>query len=308
MASPLPTPISSSSSEPVCGFKGTSDIYGLGIRVGIYPQWLAAIAAEMASPDDMKVAQAAAANYQLAMLSGLILVTQDPRFRVFAVEAFLILLFCFAGVWVGSAPATTWGSSRALFLSPRRPVGAATTAIRDDAAIVLLLQLLLGCLACAYGTWTLFAGLRRLRRTECDEMAFFFAPVRLFGWFQDMFKVFYVISLVVSTMFLAFEFVMWLRLRETRRSEQQTSLSPSSPPAHTGRTEVPVRHTLGRVISWTIFIVAVELTLRWNGIQGVNECRTFGQLFPLVISASNLLGVCYRVAYAVLKGRILFRW
>ncbi|KAL2167645.1 hypothetical protein VTG60DRAFT_946 [Thermothelomyces hinnuleus] len=98
------TTIIATSSEPRCGFEGNSDIYGLGIRVGIYLQWLAAIAAEMASPADVEAAQAAAASYQLAMLSGLILVSQDPTIGVFAVEAFLVLLFCFAGVWVGSVP------------------------------------------------------------------------------------------------------------------------------------------------------------------------------------------------------------
>ncbi|AEO54521.1 hypothetical protein MYCTH_2297171 [Thermothelomyces thermophilus ATCC 42464] len=357
------TTIIAASSESTCGFEGNSDIYGLGIRVGIYLQWLAAIAAEMASPADVDAAQAAEASYQLAMFSGLILVTQDLTIGVFAVEAFLVLLFCFAGVWVGSVPAAArtsglssgwwrrwWWSSSSSGGHEEDPPGGGgrwsgsggaltgpitttrttttttttTTTSSSSSSGAGLFRQLLGCVACAYGTWTLFARLRLLPRTACDEVAFFFAPVRLFGWFHDMFKAFFVISLAASTLLLAAELVRrGAALAAVLRNWPPAMIELSSPapgnnhddPAAAaaaadpgaGKTTVLLRHALGRVAAWALFIVAVELTLWWNAVRGVYECRTFGQLFPLVLSASNLVGVCRRVAKAVLARKVSFK-
>ena len=46
-----------------------------------------------------------------------------------------------------------------------------------------------------------------------------------------------------------------------------------------------------------MFIVAVELTLRWNDVKGVHDVGSTGQLLPLIIGISGL----GRVGYALVK-------
>lgn len=298
--------------------------------MGIYLQWLAAIAAELASPVDVEAAQTAAASYQLAMLSGLILVTQDRTLGVLAVETFLILLFCFAGVWVASVPsvrssglsAVIWprGAERGLDGGRGGDEGGPMSGLtrhRSTTTSTGLFRQLLGCIVCAYGTWTLSVGLDTMPRSACDEVAFFFAPVRLFGWFHDMFKAFFIINLTASSVLLAVEVAqrgssLAAALREwppafvntssAAREEDTAAVRPGG-----GKTTVLLRQSLSGIVALGLFIVSVELTLSWNAVRGVYGCGTFGQLFPLVLSASNLLGVCRRVVTAVMTRRLCIK-
>lgn len=334
-AGPTTTTTTTISSSPTCGFNGNSDIYGLGIRIGIYLQWLAAIIAELASPANVEAAQATAASYQLAMLSGLILVTQDRTLGVLAVEAFLMQLFCFAGVWVASAPAvrssglfaTVWprGAEGGPGLAREDRVGGGGGALsgltrrRSTTTSAGLFRQLLGCVVCAYGTWTLFVGLDVLPRTACDEVAFFFAPVRLFGWFRDMLKAFFIIGLTASSLVLGMEVVQRstvfvVALREWPPAPMKLS-SLAAPEDHTtaarlrgGKKTVLLRQSLSGIIALSLFVVSVELTLSWNAVRGVYGCGTFGQLFPLALSASNLVGVCRQVATAIMSRNMSFKF
>ncbi|KAK4237965.1 hypothetical protein C8A03DRAFT_34071 [Achaetomium macrosporum] len=300
----------SSTAAPECGFQGNSDIYGLGIRVGIYLQWLAAIVAELSGPDDIEVSHRAAGSYQLAMLAGLVLVTQDHTPGVHAVEAFLILLFCFAGVWVASIR-TARASGLSAMLSETRVEHPGSTTRPPTPATGFFRQLL-GCATCAYGIWTLFVGLDVLPRTACDEVGFFFARVRLFGWFRDMFKVFFIISLVASSVLLVEQVVRrgtllavlmrdWPRLQIASSPPLENNIPASGLEA--GRT-VLLRQSLGGIVALGLFVVAVELTLSWNSVRGVYTCEDFGQLFPLVLSASNLVSVSARVAKAIMMRNV----
>lgn len=336
------TTMAAPSPELTCGFEGNSDIYGMGIRLGIYMQWLAALIAELASPADVEAAQAATTSYQLAMFSGLVLVTQNRSLGVRALEAFLILLFCFAGLWVGSVVPTARsfgvlsGMRRRLdhvmhsnhdnTTTTTSPFGgrpATTDPGPTKTSAPQLFRLLLACIVSAYGTWTLFVGLDRLPRTACrDEVAFFFAPVSLFGWFRHMFRAFFVVSLVASTVLL----VVLVAQRGTAFAAALREWPPPLARAWAGGTAGPLEHgggaaavgasgrgaeekaslaallrqPLGGVVALSVFMVAIELTLAWNAVRDVYDCNAFGQLFPLVLGASNLAGVGRRAVKAML--------
>ncbi|KAJ9157760.1 hypothetical protein NKR23_g394 [Pleurostoma richardsiae] len=57
---------------------------------------------------------------------------------------------------------------------------------------------------------------------------------------------------------------------------------------------------------WTVgtmiwFIISIELTIRWNNIQGVNDINTTGQLIPFVIGCTTTAQVAKNVVIAVIK-------
>jgi hypothetical protein len=54
-----------------------------------------------------------------------------------------------------------------------------------------------------------------------------------------------------------------------------------------------------------LFITAVELTLAWNYIRGVNTCNKFSQLFPLVVGATNFARLGARLGYQLFKSLVL---
>jgi len=49
------------------------------------------------------------------------------------------------------------------------------------------------------------------------------------------------------------------------------------------------------------FIISIELTIRCNNIQGVNDINTTGQLIPFVIGCTTTAQVAKNVVIAVIK-------
>jgi hypothetical protein len=59
---------------------------------------------------------------------------------------------------------------------------------------------------------------------------------------------------------------------------------------------------LGSLVAIVLFITAVELTLAWNYIRGVNTCNTFSQLFPIVVGATNFARLGYQLFKSLFLG------
>jgi hypothetical protein len=49
------------------------------------------------------------------------------------------------------------------------------------------------------------------------------------------------------------------------------------------------KSSFGFTLALPLFILATELTLRWNHIHGVDEVRGTGQIFPVVVSGFLLI-------------------
>ncbi|CAN9180610.1 unnamed protein product [Alternaria alternata] len=56
--------------------------------------------------------------------------------------------------------------------------------------------------------------------------------------------------------------------------------------------------TVYRVVSIAMVILATELTIAWNKIQGVNDTKSVGQLIPLMIGVGGI----GHVLLAVIRG------
>ncbi len=283
---------------PQCGFDGNSDIYGLGVRVGVYLQWLTSIFAENLYEPAVRSTRETNTTYQIAMLVGFIQITTSHWDKIKAIEGFITLLFCFSGACVSLTQAH-------LGYGAKSGHGAGDTAGSSSRAAG---DLLVSMAICAYGIWFLFFGLDKLPRTACAESVFFFARVGLFGWFRTFLKTVFIAGLTGSAFMMLFCVdSLWRDLRELMSRWGHTgSPSPSAEIIRTVNARAP--RFLGSIAALAVFIMAVELTLDWNQVRGIDTCATFGQLFPLAVGAGNLGRVGFRLLRSSFEGETRIVW
>lgn len=88
------SPPSPSHLSGTCGFVGNGDLYGVGVRLGLYLQWAATIGANTFLPQEASNMRTINGCFQLALLIGLLYTTiTDPD--VFATEVIVISFFGF---------------------------------------------------------------------------------------------------------------------------------------------------------------------------------------------------------------------
>jgi hypothetical protein len=278
-----------------CKISGNGDIYGLGVRLGIYFQWVTSILVENVYRAEIPATRAAGNCYQIAMLAGLIRISQYPSDEALALEGYIVLLFCFVGVWASSIGLQGRFSKRS---GPGEPPSERRN--RNQAVgFGPLISMSLSTTTSAYGTWFLFSGIHHMARKEekCDEIIFFFSRVKLFGWALIILKVFFVMSLVGSGVLLMYQLYsitqnLGMLLEEWKQAPTQTVLSQSSTSIEGGKVTVGALKLIESILAMTVFVVSIELTLMWNHIGDVYSCNSFSQVFSLVVGAS----VCVRIA------------
>lgn len=88
--------------------------------------------------------------------------------------------------------------------------------------------------------------------------------------------------------------------------DSQQSLVESAPqePAPKGRTETVDAHELkmrtlyGSIILLAFYIVASELQLKWNHLDGINSVNTTGQIIPLTLGVMSLVRSIWLLKYS----------
>ncbi|CAN9095781.1 unnamed protein product [Alternaria alternata] len=86
----LPNVLSHTTLNPACGFEGNNDIYGIGIRIGIYAQILAVWFANYFLLSEVQVLRDSISIFSVAILIVALIFASNPS-DVYAVEAFVLL-------------------------------------------------------------------------------------------------------------------------------------------------------------------------------------------------------------------------
>ncbi|KAF4440067.1 putative penicillin-binding protein [Fusarium austroafricanum] len=277
---------SDTTGNAICQITGNGDIYGMGVRLGIYFQWATSIIVENVYQTEIPATRAAGNCYQIAMLAGLIRISQYPSDKALALEGYIVLLFCFVGVWASSIGLQDLLPKR----SQSSDVSQQTTAQANSQVLGFgqLISVSLSTATCAYGTWFLFNGINKMARQEknCNEVIFFFAKVKLFGWVLIIFKVFFILGLIGSACLLIYQSYdiaqnfgilldEWTQAPADNTTDRAGSISS---PVAVGAVKL-----MGSVLAMGVFAVSIELTLKWNHITGVYRCDNFSQVFALVV-------------------------
>jgi len=335
------------------GFPGDQDTYGLGIRIGLYFQWVTSSIAYNLVPSEAINMRGVNNCFQLAMFAGLLYVTitKGSLHQLHPVEAYIMLLFCMGGVCSGTSDVGdgVGDHESSIGIAARK-----SYAYLEASSLGGCVRVLLGCGFIGYGLWFLFLGMDDMRSpfpNDCNY-AFFLARVDLFGWFRTLLRVLFVcasIPAVISFVFMMMSFVNAASVfllqggwqgrvkphkhsagirnspsggenvaspkgkqsalsegevsggEKPRFSEGETAPSEaegieSSGYENPGLQNIKLRkQNVGFSGALLLFIISVELIIRWNKIEGVGAIGSTGQLLPVIIGVGGVGRVVIRL-------------
>jgi hypothetical protein len=109
----LPVPLVTRQDFPSCAIEGNSDFYGLGIRIGIYLQWVTALLANWSSTGAISGNLETNTVFLLAVLVAIIVSTVQEDVQSAELIVLLQLAFGFVfsilSIWVSfTSPSYTW--------------------------------------------------------------------------------------------------------------------------------------------------------------------------------------------------------
>ena len=160
--------------DQLCGFAGNSDIYGLGIRLGIYLQWFASVLSKWFLPSNEVLHDVLNENaiFLFSIFIASIVLVSGAFGPVYSVEVVIMLHIFFGSIF------TIFVDDEILLKLGR---------LSSFGGILFKLAVTAGM--AALGSWFWFDGVQRAMPTPCGSSIFLFAQVDLYGRAQMFFKV-----------------------------------------------------------------------------------------------------------------------
>ena len=280
-----------------CGFDGDQDMYGLGIRIGYYVQWIATVFGAYYTPKIVSSAFEANAIFNIGMLAGLVYST-IRRNNMYVVEPVMVLGFSIGGAIVGLLDPKNVHNPKSLESLRARLVHLCGTG-------ALSLPLLI------YWTWYSFYGMPPMRYNHCARYTFFIVKIDIWApWFRYFMRVATVISLV-GLFSLALGVIIAYRRKseELPHHERQSTELSDRPRLSRSATALALRSRptktqfLVVIVVCVVCALSVELGIIWNQITGVNALGATGQLIPMAIGVITSVKVVAGVLKEHLKSR-----
>ncbi|KKA17666.1 hypothetical protein T310_8393 [Rasamsonia emersonii CBS 393.64] len=283
-----------------CTRQGNSDIYGLGIRIGLYLQWIATVIATAFVPDQML--ETTTANTVFVIAFSVVTFALCGAAADTPAADMVIVLDIYAVSIYALYPLSWMG---------RRFVPSRSDFRQSSALGELIKAVLTNCMA-VVNVWFWFRGIDGFASSPCGTtVTFVFAKLDVDGHavrtvFRVMsclllyFSVWCTLALVVLLLVVAPATTVYILCRKkTLRSVVRFYRSQS-------RNESRVR-TFRRVLAaadtvvFALAIVDIELTIAWNSISSVYDLRSTGQIILLVIGIATMLNLLWSAALAGLK-------
>lgn len=230
------------------------DLYGLGIRIGLYSQALGWI---IYSHFDEKGLKLASGSITIPILVSWFVFAYKQLFS--SCEAFIVLAILASLNFPAKAT-----------LQDFNPKEMGTEVI----GVIMLVMVELGI--CGAFLWLFSTLVNSLPTLQTENIAFFFAKVSLNGWFRFLALVYCILDAGTSILFcynLCRAAKVYYRLKRTGNNNTEE-----------------VRKILGRedyiyVLHWAVWVLAVlgvELTIIWNHLAPVTDFQSPGQLIPFI--------------------------
>jgi hypothetical protein len=268
-----------------CLIPGDEDLFGIGIRIGLYFQILS--------------------NFVIALL--------HPEE---AYDTFLPNLFFFTGIVValvytasqtspppGSLIACTWFPLM-MFTS----FAPAMTATDENPKMINMLfrllayHVLLLSFLCV-NLWFWFKEVDVVDPAQCMvPRVFFFANLSAHSGIRVLFRIFCVLATLLTLM-LIITSIIGIRAQLNDQEPRPVNPIPVKPWIQSVfkfmSNPVPSRIFAAAYLAFVI--LAFELQLRWNHIDGINSVNSSGQIIPLTIGTLSLLQAIVSVTLAIRK-------
>ncbi|KAF8540601.1 hypothetical protein BDD12DRAFT_880333 [Trichophaea hybrida] len=283
-----------------CSFSGDQDMYGLGIRVGYYIQWVATVFGAYFTPQMVSSAFEANAIFNIGMLAGLVYST-IRRNNMYMLEPLIVLGFSIGGAVVGLLDPKNVHQPNDLKSLRARMLHLSGTGS-------LYLPLLI------YWVWYSFHGMDTMSIVSgCVPYTFMLAKIDARSvWFRYFMKSATVIA-IVGIVALAVGLVVLYRIKShelprdsetvgTPNLHRQPRLSRTAT-ALALRARPTKLQFLVVIVACVLCALSVELAIVWNNIKGVDMLGATGQLIPMAIGLLTSLRVCLGVISDKFKSR-----
>lgn len=265
LAAALASPPLPSHRFGTCGFPGNGDLYGFGVRLGLYLQWAATIAANTFLPQEASNMRTINGCFQLALLIGLCYTTiTNPD--LFAAEVIIILFFGFGSTSTLQFPRNAQTQATA--------IGAISRWFIFSGFVV-------------YSMWFWWVGKATMAWNPCSRSIFFLRKTDIYGWFGKFATGAMTVG-AIGQIYTAYIISKQL-LRDFRnrpKAEGLRSIFREFNPRE--REGVNWGAFVLSCILFSFFLVTVEFTILWNGVTGVGQAGSISQLIPIVVSVGGI--------------------
>ncbi|KAF2658364.1 hypothetical protein K491DRAFT_676410 [Lophiostoma macrostomum CBS 122681] len=277
--------------DPTCGFEGESDLYGLGIRIGVYLQWLTGLLVYVFYPEGYADVSTTTLIFSTAITIGTI-VNSSERY---ASEIFIFLYLFLGGIFI------------TVVLGEHSPYyGAKESRI----SMFKLLCTVACCFAgSVYSAWFWLEGLMTFfQQSPCGEnWGLVFRRVDLYspGVYKAMGALSCICAVSSGLGLLWFVKKAGVALyKKDRQALRTPRVDTGAQPTY--QTGIGAKKTGSRdchidltpLVGFAVFVhsvVGIELTLRWNHISDVYTIRSLGQLIPFVIAVVEFLRFAFKL-------------
>ncbi|PMB70385.1 hypothetical protein BM221_002836 [Beauveria bassiana] len=263
-----------------CPVEGQPDLYGLGIRIGIYIQMLAVQISGLLSIVLRQDDYLGESVVLFILAVGSVLIKLIVHKQILAVEAAPMVALLLAQVSV-------------------------CRAVSQMGFVVGVIFAVEFCGLSSLFVWFWWHGMDVLGRSPCaDDKAFFFAKVSLWGWFRTMNKVFAIFTAIAAGMMaimyifgytvVSVQYLLyWYQRLRGRVGPLEQNNGDQNSDMNDRDWKVDIQSAFE--ISINIGVIAfVEMTLKWNNITNVHSLRDPGQFMPLMISLAQLVAIIYQ--------------
>ncbi|RYN23742.1 hypothetical protein AA0114_g12823 [Alternaria tenuissima] len=248
----------------VCQVNGNPDLYGIGIRIGLYLQWVSTLLISIFIPKEVRTTRAVNLWIQSAIFLGLLLLvtSQDAT----PAEVLIALwLLC------GSLSSLTGNGMSSL------------------AKLSGLFRIFFYIALSSFGIWYWFVGLDGFLQPDCYVVAFF-GNVSIDGRFRTLCKAVSCLGLAACVASIG----VWIALVKSRAASEGDGQRPRAEMARQ-----PFRIEIGLLITSVALIIVsiagVEYLITTNEIQNVGDTLSVGQLIPLLAGSFSIASTAREV-------------
>jgi hypothetical protein len=244
----------------VCKFEGQADMYGLGIRLGIYFLWYGILFALWLAPHKISEFRSSVDAFVAStFLAITILLAQDVK-KLEPVETYILSLLML-GTYFSLAPIYVWK-----ILTLCNPYWDPTAVPRvppDNTEELISFSLLMGLLVFQYWFW--FDQVPTLNRRNCAQYGFLFSKARLNGKATVSFYALLFVFLGVVWLYILLMRIQYLLGRSSVHEENIRKSKYRSRRGERVRLLQSLDFWVRLAVAMTVTI-AIELTIQWNDI------------------------------------------
>ncbi|KAF5564936.1 hypothetical protein FNAPI_1904 [Fusarium napiforme] len=259
-------------SEPLCSLEGRSDVYGVGIRAAFYVQWLGSLLMEYLSEENLAdlrfISLFSSAAASISLVIGIAYNSLEPLDICF-------LLLLAMGFFLFQIPLYIWR----IVTRCQAHLNPFQLSKEKHGHFYHLMSLTVLSANVSIGTWYFTSFLPQLHR-DCRDLVFLFGKVSLESQgYTTTGSIFFIGILVGIGGFIFLNACCTITRSSSRHRRARSRII----------WRLRVFRGMSGFIIFTLLVLSIELPIKWNHIQDVDEFTAVAQLLPLMLTVGIFL-------------------